>query len=773
MRLLVLLLCLATTVASAQWVSPGSRAKPRDRPRTDVLDACSSQVLGHLICNGAYDNTASLQALINAQSVAAIPYAISISGKVGIASSVTLKANTVLVGNTTGVLKALSGATTLLSSSANIDNISIRGIVFDLNSVATARAVALTGQTTNVVFADNRVFGAATASDSAHYLVEIRCGTTGVNAPCQITGNNIKGSNTAAKNDTCLGVLPTGLIGGDASATIGLNVLHKCGGACLELESGWSGAIVTGNGLNVCKTATTGSLYTRGGSFSTGVISGNIIYSDTADGIYSEGLTNVTIEVNHIQVAAAGKAAVHAVGTSGGSSGGVRILANYAANGVWLDAKGKCATGANNCLGAIGTWGANCACDINSDCQNTDCGTYSTSDHDEIAENIFSIGAPTSGASVVVENASDVNIHGNTDISTTTTAITRAGIKIANYGGSAAINNINIANNVLKLTKSAGTIYGIQIARPQGTGPIDKLSITQNYLGTTDVALEVDNTPSGYGWLIKGNNVVDATRSTNTGWATNIDFAFPIDDMPSFIGIDRNLVCTRDQGVAAASTLVALRCTSSATDPTSYGTVRSSTSPVIAGDFVSGDQSYTSITTTASSPASGDNAGFVWPTASATPNGVQRGWKPRMTMVVQTPATVTSGRWWCGWFSDTTTTYPASNDPSGASAIAFRFDTATDGTTIRAYSNDGTSTGTSSDTTITFAASTRLVLEIDCSNTLGVTPDCDFYAQGYRITRTTDLPATTTNLGFLCGVTTLTSATRTLELGTMQLRYAF
>lgn len=728
------------------------------------------------VCDGSTNDTTAIQATVDALTTAGGTLKIAGGLRCAIASSVTLKANVRIECEGNAGFKALSGATTLLSATAGIDNVEIRGCVFDLNAISTARAIKLTGSNTDIRIENNQVFGAATGSDSSHYLAEVACGTSiTVNAACYIRGNTITGSNTAAKNDTCLGVKPTGFLGIQPAMIIANNVVDKCGDSCVELQSGSNTFELLGNTLTNAKggtTAASGALQGNHGALylnttGTGLISGNLIYAGGAlDHVYALNSANVSFSgANHIPTTTG--TGLHFVTSSGGTGGGSRIIGNYVAGGIWFDAKGKCATGAGACTGAAGSWGTNCACDLNADCQNADCGTYPTTDHFEISTNVTAPNVPPCGASLCIENMTTVNITNIIDVSNTTTAITRAAVKITQLDNTAD-GPITVSNSMLKVTKTTGTIYAVWVTRPQGTGDINGLTIFQNYLGTCDQGIKIDNAPTGNGWVVRQNNATNCTRQLSPSeWPGSLNTGLPADDALGFRGNIRNFGSQRDTGVVGSA--LSLAPIGSATAPSTLGS-----SAIYAASF-DADQPYTSMTTKSSSPTSGDDAYATWPaTLNPATSGSQFGWKPLLTTTIKTDASVANVRIWCGWFSANTLAAVADVTSPALHGGGFRYDTGADtgatcsgsvATCWRTWSNDGgADAGTVTIPTLADAlitASTKYVLQMDMSSGT----DIKYFINGGLVaTHTTNLPTATTNLAWMCGVSTLTSAQRALKV---------
>lgn len=152
----------------------------------------------------------------------------------------------------------------------------------------------------------------------------------------------------------------------------------------------------------------------------------------------------------------------------------------------------------------------------------------------------------------------------------------------------------------------------------------------------------------------------------------------------------------------------------------------------------------------------GSNAGIIAPTFDQT----QFIYRPIIDFAVRNPpAPITTARWWVGVFS---------GDPTGSATPAlhymgFRYDTAADGTTWHAVTDNGSGTPTVTDTTVTFAVTTsyRLRIVVDSAGA-----NVRFYINGIlRATHTTTLPTATQNLGYCAEVQTAAASARGIRFG--------
>lgn len=124
---------------------------------------------------------------------------------------------------------------------------------------------------------------------------------------------------------------------------------------------------------------------------------------------------------------------------------------------------------------------------------------------------------------------------------------------------------------------------------------------------------------------------------------------------------------------------------------------------------------------------------------------------PIVTFVIKTGAVlpITTERLWVGFSS---ADLSATDSPTGAHVMAFRYAFDADGTAFwRTVTNDGgADTGTTGTSTIAIAISTRYVLTIDATDATSI----KFYVNGALATtaHTTNLPTVTTAMGCQCVV---------------------
>jgi hypothetical protein len=123
------------------------------------------------------------------------------------------------------------------------------------------------------------------------------------------------------------------------------------------------------------------------------------------------------------------------------------------------------------------------------------------------------------------------------------------------------------------------------------------------------------------------------------------------------------------------------------------------------------------------------------------------------------PAPITTARWWVGVFSGD----PMASATPALHLMAFRYDTAVDGTTWHAVTDNGSGTPTVTDTTVTVAVTTsyRLRILVDSAGA-----NVRFYINGIlRATHTTTLPTSTQDLGYCNQVQTGNATAKSVRFG--------
>lgn len=148
---------------------------------------------------------------------------------------------------------------------------------------------------------------------------------------------------------------------------------------------------------------------------------------------------------------------------------------------------------------------------------------------------------------------------------------------------------------------------------------------------------------------------------------------------------------------------------------------------------------------------------------AGTNSGVRMDWQPDLSMGIRTPATITSIRQWYGLFDGA----PSASDDPAVNGFGFRFSTNASDTNWQAWSNDGASTGTVTDTGVAYNANTGHDLRCIVNSAFTA---IDFYIDGAWVARhTTNIPASTVVMSYGLYVTTLTAAARALRWGRITL----
>lgn len=349
-----------------------------------------------------------------------------------------------------GGFVALPGARALFRTTATLDDWSVRGCDFDLAGIAVPAWESSGGQQggSRWEFRDNTVRGAPPGPGEPLSLVRIDC--TLASGPCVIQGNTIFGSGSAERRDTCLTVGAGGFVGFNTQV-LG-NYLQDCGGDCLEVRRP-GGITANDNTLvrcfdNAADDASLNSVWTGNQMSTTGPDAGAVLSIHDTIG-------NQVIVGNQLNANPKSKApAVHAVAMPGAHLAGIYLDSNYAAQGVFFDARGRC--GGGTCDGA--------ACDDDAGCGacGGTCSDYGLFDHDHIANLIVT-------GEITVENATNLVVQGNIIIG------------IAGAGPSSAIRLVN--------PRSARPDGGIVVADNQ----IGKRTIARSSLA----CIELDDVGGG------------------------------------------------------------------------------------------------------------------------------------------------------------------------------------------------------------------------------------------------------------------------------------
>ncbi len=151
--------------------------------------------------------------------------------------------------------------------------------------------------------------------------------------------------------------------------------------------------------------------------------------------------------------------------------------------------------------------------------------------------------------------------------------------------------------------------------------------------------------------------------------------------------------------------------------------------------------------------SAGSTAGVV-PTAAGNYKTSRIDWLPIYEAHVRTDSSATeianaNGRWWFGLFSAT----PQGSATPAVHGVGFRIDNPTDGTTIKAWADNGSGSPTVVSTGITWAAATAYKFKIILTASAAL-----FYINGNLVaTITTTLPASGTDLGLYAAATQIAS----------------
>ena len=437
------------------------------------------------------------------------------------ADAITPLSNVNIICGANAGFKAITGAVSILKATASFTDWRIEGCEFNLNTIITSgtgvtaltTASGATNAPADYIFEKNEVYGVSTSASAAHVLVELYCKPYGAATPararkCVIANNFIKGSGSAAAttNDTCLksngpgnGV---GFLQGPAVRVVN-NTIGDCNGdgiAWANTSAVDGGFVIQGNSISDVK----GSGIA--GAIPYGVIIGNVIsthQTDGNDGMRFTGGVNVLIENNYVStLVPASKYAIHFIVPPNGGANGMRVTANYAGRGIFLDAQAKC----NNPAAAT-------TCDTDADCVTagaTTCGTGTGStafgryEHPEVAHNVMTSGTASGagGENLVVENAINGLIEGNVDVGNNPASGTHNFIHIL-ATRSAGSGPLTIANNQSQVVAtSTAVVRCIYIEQPAGAASsMELVSIRGNTCsfsgGTTREGMRVDNAPTG------------------------------------------------------------------------------------------------------------------------------------------------------------------------------------------------------------------------------------------------------------------------------------
>jgi len=291
-------------------------------------------------------------------------------------------------------IRALPGASALFRTTATLDDWSVTGCDLDLDGVAAVAWESSGGDQggTRWAFRDNFVHGMPPGEGPPISAVRVDC--TLASGPCRVERNTIIGSNSDRRRDTCLTLSAGGMIS-FATQIVG-NYIQDCGGDCLRLLPP-GGGVANDNVLvrchdNAVDNSSLNSVWTGNQLATAGTAAGaTMSIHDT--------IGNQVIVGNQFSMNPQARApAVHAQSAAGQGVAGLYVDANYAAQGIFFDAKGRCAGG--SCGGE--------SCDDDGGCAacGGGCGEYGPFDHDHVSNLIVT-------GEIRVESATNLVVEGN------------------------------------------------------------------------------------------------------------------------------------------------------------------------------------------------------------------------------------------------------------------------------------------------------------------------------------------------------------------------
>lgn len=405
---------------------------------------------------------------------------------------------------------ALPGVRALFRTTATLDDWSVTGCEFDLNGVA-ATAWESSGREKGGArweFRGNTVRGVPSGEGDPLSLVRLDC--TLASGPCTIAGNAIFGSDSPERRDTCLTVSPGGFIG--FNTQILGNWVQGCGGDCLEVRRP-GGVTANDNTLvrcfdNAVDDSSLNSVWTGNQLATSGEDAGAIL--SIHDTIGNQVIVGNQLAVNPRTTSPA----VHAIAGAGSHLAGIWLDANYAAQGVFFDARGRCSGG--TCDGA--------SCDDDGACGACGgrCSDYGVFDHDHVANLIVT-------GEIVVENATNLVVQGNVVIGAAGEGAASA-IRLVNPRGGAPNGGIVVADNQIGKRTGPKSDLACIVLDDAGGGGFAGVTISGNTCGedpalaprgaAPPVGVRVARTPGAWrSVLITGNNF-GATRAGLDGFTS-------------------------------------------------------------------------------------------------------------------------------------------------------------------------------------------------------------------------------------------------------------
>ena len=405
---------------------------------------------------------------------------------------------------------ALPGVRALFRTTATLDDWSVSGCDFDLNGVAATAWESSAGDNGGArwEFRGNTVHGVPRGKGDPLSLVRLDC--TLASGPCVVADNAIFGSDAFERHDTCLTLSPGGFIGFNTQV-LG-NWVQGCGGDCLAVRPP-GGVTASGNTLvrchdNAVDNSSLNSIWTGNQLSTSGPEAGaSMSIHDT--------IGNQVIVGNQLSVNTRSKApALHAIANAGSHLAGIYLDSNYAAQGVFFDARGRCGGGTCN--------GASCDDDAACGACGGSCTDYGLFDHDHVANLIVK-------TAIVVENATNLVVQGNVVIGTAGAGPSST-IRIVNPGGRIPNGGIVVADNQIgQRTGPKSDLACIELD-DVGGGGFAGVTITGNTCGedaalaprgaAPPVRVRVARAPGPWrAVLIAGNNF-GATRAGLDGFTS-------------------------------------------------------------------------------------------------------------------------------------------------------------------------------------------------------------------------------------------------------------
>jgi len=358
---------------------------------------------------------------------------------------------------------ALPGARAVFRTAATIDDWSVRGCEIDLAGVAVPAWESSGGERGGVrwAFRDNLVRGMPAGPGDPLSIVRLDCTLAG--GPCLIANNTIVGSGAPERRDTCLTVGAGGFVGFNTQV-LG-NWIEGCGADCLEVRRP-GGVSANDNVLvrcmdNAVDNSTLNSVWTGNQMSTTGKDAGAVM--SIHDTIGNQVITGNQFAVNPRSSAPA----VHAIAAAGSNVAGVYLDSNYAAQGVWFDARGRCTGG--TCGGG--------ACDDDAGCGACGgrCGDFGVFDHDHVANLIVT-------GEIRIESATNLVVQGNVVIGRSGRGPASA-IRLVNPRADVPSGGIVVAGNQIGKRAQPGSILACVEIDDAGGGGFVSLTITGNSCG--------------------------------------------------------------------------------------------------------------------------------------------------------------------------------------------------------------------------------------------------------------------------------------------------